>query len=289
MCGAGRAPALPARRRRCLAATATGSTAAAARRRRRSSTAARPGRERRSRPRTSARTSTSSAAAAATRSTAIATPSFYVALLHRDNACGAEPRGAVAGQPRPLDDVARPRRRPRVLRRPAQRRDRRGAAHGGCDRGHLAAHVHGLRRLRQHGGVPRPRDGARRRDGERRRRSDSTARALPPSSRRCCAALAPGPGLARRCFCWPRRSSSAFAARRDLFVNTMWESNRLPPQWLGPLNRARARDRADAFRRPDVCRRERRHGADRGHPRGRRPGASTTTRTRPERERASRR
>lgn len=41
-------------------------------------------------------------------------------------------------------------------------------------------------------------------------------------------------------FSWPRADLERFWMASDLFINTMWESSRLPPGWAGQLNRARA-------------------------------------------------
>ena len=41
-------------------------------------------------------------------------------------------------------------------------------------------------------------------------------------------------------FCWPRGELEKYRDAGDLYVNTMWESSRLPPAWVEPLNRARA-------------------------------------------------
>jgi glycosyltransferase involved in cell wall biosynthesis len=41
-------------------------------------------------------------------------------------------------------------------------------------------------------------------------------------------------------FSWPSTELERFAGLGDLFINTMWESSRLPAGWTGPLNRARA-------------------------------------------------
>lgn len=41
-------------------------------------------------------------------------------------------------------------------------------------------------------------------------------------------------------FSWPSAELERFAGTGDLFINTMWESSRLPTGWIKPLNRARA-------------------------------------------------
>ncbi len=41
-------------------------------------------------------------------------------------------------------------------------------------------------------------------------------------------------------FSWVRSDLERFRAAKDLFINTMWESERLPAGWAEPLNRARA-------------------------------------------------
>jgi len=41
-------------------------------------------------------------------------------------------------------------------------------------------------------------------------------------------------------FSWPRPDLRRFHESSDLFINTMWESDRLPPGWAEQLNRARA-------------------------------------------------
>jgi len=41
-------------------------------------------------------------------------------------------------------------------------------------------------------------------------------------------------------FSWPRADLERFHAASDLFINTMWESGRLPLGWAEQLNRARA-------------------------------------------------
>ena len=56
---------------------------------------------------------------------------------------------------------------------------------------------------------------------------------------------------------WPEAASEQLPAARDLFINTMWESDRLPPGWAEALNRARAvvvptRAVARVFRREGV-------------------------------------
>ena len=58
-------------------------------------------------------------------------------------------------------------------------------------------------------------------------------------------------------YCWPRRDLDRFEASEELFVNTMWETSRLPADWPARLNRARAvivptRFVADVFRRSGV-------------------------------------
>lgn len=49
----------------------------------------------------------------------------------------------------------------------------------------------------------------------------------------------PAPGAPTLYFCWPRPDLDRFRAE-DLFVNTMWESSRLPADWIRRLNLARA-------------------------------------------------
>jgi glycosyltransferase involved in cell wall biosynthesis len=56
-------------------------------------------------------------------------------------------------------------------------------------------------------------------------------------------------------FAAPPGSHERLARASDVFVNTMWESDRLPPQWLEPLSRARAVVVPTRFV-ADVCRRE---------------------------------
>ena len=41
-------------------------------------------------------------------------------------------------------------------------------------------------------------------------------------------------------FCWPRPDLERFRGARDLFINTMWETSRLPARWPARLNEARA-------------------------------------------------
>ena len=41
-------------------------------------------------------------------------------------------------------------------------------------------------------------------------------------------------------FCWPRPDLERFRGAQDLFVNTMWETSRLPARWPALLNEARA-------------------------------------------------
>jgi glycosyltransferase involved in cell wall biosynthesis len=41
-------------------------------------------------------------------------------------------------------------------------------------------------------------------------------------------------------FCWPRHDLDRFRGAADLFVNTMWETSRLPAEWPTRLNEARA-------------------------------------------------
>jgi glycosyltransferase involved in cell wall biosynthesis len=41
-------------------------------------------------------------------------------------------------------------------------------------------------------------------------------------------------------FCWPRADLTQFLRCSELFINTMYESSRLPPNWVEQLNQARA-------------------------------------------------
>jgi len=50
----------------------------------------------------------------------------------------------------------------------------------------------------------------------------------------------PDPGAPALYFSWPRPELEAFASYPDLFINTMWESSRLPQGWAEKFNRARA-------------------------------------------------
>jgi glycosyltransferase involved in cell wall biosynthesis len=50
----------------------------------------------------------------------------------------------------------------------------------------------------------------------------------------------PEPGAPTLYFCWPRPDLDRFAVAHDLFVNTMWESSRIPTEWPTRLNGARA-------------------------------------------------
>ncbi len=50
----------------------------------------------------------------------------------------------------------------------------------------------------------------------------------------------PDPGVPALYFSWPRPELEAFRSYPDLFLNTMWESSRLPAGWTEKLNRARA-------------------------------------------------
>ncbi len=53
------------------------------------------------------------------------------------------------------------------------------------------------------------------------------------------AASRPEPGAPVLYFCWPRAELDRFRGA-EVFVNTMWESSRLPARWRGRLDRARA-------------------------------------------------
>ena len=55
-------------------------------------------------------------------------------------------------------------------------------------------------------------------------------------------------------FCWPRSELDRFRQARDLFVYTMWESSRLPADWLARLTGVRAVFVPSRFV-ADVCRR----------------------------------
>lgn len=48
------------------------------------------------------------------------------------------------------------------------------------------------------------------------------------------------PGAPVLYFCWPRLDLERFRGTSELFVNTMWESSRLPADWPDRLNQARA-------------------------------------------------
>jgi len=50
----------------------------------------------------------------------------------------------------------------------------------------------------------------------------------------------PEPGAPVLYFSWLHSGLDRFATARDLFINTMWESSRLPADWPAKLNRARA-------------------------------------------------
>jgi glycosyltransferase involved in cell wall biosynthesis len=50
----------------------------------------------------------------------------------------------------------------------------------------------------------------------------------------------PDPDAPALYFSWPRPELEAFWSYPDLFINTMWESSRLPSGWAEKLNRARA-------------------------------------------------
>lgn len=50
----------------------------------------------------------------------------------------------------------------------------------------------------------------------------------------------PEPGAPVLCSCWPRADLDRFGRAEELFVHTMWETNRLPAGWPARLNRARA-------------------------------------------------
>jgi glycosyltransferase involved in cell wall biosynthesis len=50
----------------------------------------------------------------------------------------------------------------------------------------------------------------------------------------------PAPDVPVLYYCWPHSALQRFTAARDLFVNTMWESSRLPAGWAAALNQARA-------------------------------------------------
>ncbi len=54
-------------------------------------------------------------------------------------------------------------------------------------------------------------------------------------------------------FCWPREELKQFESASDLFINTMWESSRLPANWTPQLNRSRAVIVPSQFV-ADVCR-----------------------------------
>jgi glycosyltransferase involved in cell wall biosynthesis len=50
----------------------------------------------------------------------------------------------------------------------------------------------------------------------------------------------PRPADLTLCFCWPRENLARFRDARDLFINTMWETSKLPSGWADLLNQARA-------------------------------------------------
>ncbi|HEX9990079.1 MAG TPA: glycosyltransferase [Chloroflexia bacterium] len=50
----------------------------------------------------------------------------------------------------------------------------------------------------------------------------------------------PQPGDVTLCFSWPRENLARFRNARDLFINTMWETSKLPSGWADILNQARA-------------------------------------------------
>lgn len=63
----------------------------------------------------------------------------------------------------------------------------------------------------------------------------------------------PEPGAPVLYFSWLHAGLERFATARDLFINTMWESSRLPSDWGAKLNRARAVIVPTSFV-ADVCR-----------------------------------
>jgi glycosyltransferase involved in cell wall biosynthesis len=63
----------------------------------------------------------------------------------------------------------------------------------------------------------------------------------------------PDPAAPLIFFSWPGAELKRFAGTGDLFINTMWESSRLPAGWIEPLNRARALIVPTRFV-ADVCR-----------------------------------
>ena len=65
--------------------------------------------------------------------------------------------------------------------------------------------------------------------------------------------VAPQAGSPLVFFCWPQSSLERFRDVSDLFINTMWESSRLPASWPIQLNRARTLIVPTRFV-ADVCR-----------------------------------
>lgn len=65
-------------------------------------------------------------------------------------------------------------------------------------------------------------------------------RGLLPETREILDRSRPLPGGPALYFSWPRADLERLNGASDLFVNTMWESNRLPASWPEMLNRARA-------------------------------------------------